>query len=36
MMYSLFRRPSMSDEQFASDKQAVEDDLAALKVLLES
>ncbi|QIB67304.1 SRPBCC family protein [Kineobactrum salinum] len=34
-VFSLLRRPGMSDEQFAEDKQAVEKDLATLKELLE-
>lgn len=34
-MFTLFRQPGMSDEQFADDKQAVEQDLKNLKSLLE-
>lgn len=34
-MFTLFRQPGMSDEQFADDKQAVEQDLRTLKSLLE-
>lgn len=35
-IFTLFRQPSMSDEQFANDQAAVENDLATLKSLLES
>ena len=34
-LFTLFRQPGMSDEQFAKDKAAVEKDLRALKDLLE-
>jgi hypothetical protein len=34
-MFTLIRRPGMSDEQFAADKAAVEKDLKTLKDLLE-
>ena len=34
-VFTLFRRPGMSDEQFASDRAAVEKDLQTLKNLLE-
>lgn len=33
--FTLFRRPGMSDEEFADDKAAVEKDLRRLKELLE-
>ncbi|HKK06930.1 MAG TPA: SRPBCC family protein [Gammaproteobacteria bacterium] len=35
-IFTLFRQPGMSDEQFAADGLAVEKDLASLKELLES
>jgi hypothetical protein len=34
-VFTLIRRPGMSDEQFAKDKTAVENDLKTLKHLLE-
>ena len=34
-IFTLFRRPEMSDEQFAEDGRAVEADLRTLKELLE-
>ena len=34
-IFTLFRRPDMSDEQFAEDGRAVETDLRTLKELLE-
>ena len=36
MLFTLFRQPGMSDEQFAADQAAVEADLQALKTLLEA
>ena len=33
--FTLFRRPGMTDKEFAADKAAVEKDLKALKELLE-
>lgn len=36
MLFTLFRQPGMSDEQFAADQAAVEADLQALKALLEA
>lgn len=35
-VFSLFRQPGMSNEQFAADARAVEQDLQRLKALLES
>ena len=35
-VFTLFRQPNMTDEQFAADKAAVEQDLRTLKTLLES
>ncbi len=35
-LFTLLRQPGMSDQQFAEDQQAVENDLASLKALLES
>jgi Polyketide cyclase / dehydrase and lipid transport len=35
VLLTAFRRPGMSDEEFAADVAAVEKDLAALKALLE-
>jgi len=35
-IFSLFRQSNMSDQQFAADKHAVEQDLKTLKSLLES
>ena len=35
VLLTAFRRPGMSDEEFAADVAAVEKDLAALKTLLE-
>ena len=35
-VFTLIRRPGMSDEQFAADRSAVERDLSTLKRLLES
>jgi len=34
-IFTLFRQPGMTDEQFAADKAAVEKDLVALKNLLQ-
>jgi hypothetical protein len=34
-VFTLIRQPGMSDEQFAKDKAAVENDLKTLKELLE-
>ena len=34
-VFTLFRQPEMSDEQFAADKEAVKKDLQTLKDLLE-
>lgn len=34
-MFTLIRRPGMSDDQFAKDKAAVDNDLKTLKELLE-
>jgi hypothetical protein len=34
-VFTLIRRPEMSDDQFAKDKAAVENDLKTLKELLE-
>jgi hypothetical protein len=34
-VFTLIRQPGMSDEQFAKDKAAVEQDLKTLKDLLE-
>jgi hypothetical protein len=34
-VFTLIRRPGMSDEQFAKDQAAVEADLKTLKALLE-
>jgi Polyketide cyclase / dehydrase and lipid transport len=36
LVFSLFRRPGVSDEAFAADARAVERDLLALKNLLET
>ena len=36
VMFTLLKRSSMSDEQFAADAARVEKDLAALKSILES
>lgn len=36
VVFTLFRRPDMSDDDFAADAAAVEKDLEALKRLLES
>jgi hypothetical protein len=36
LVFTLFRRPDVSDEDFAADARAVERDLAALKRLLEA
>jgi hypothetical protein len=35
LVFTLYRRPDMSDQEFAEDAQAVENDLAKLKTLLE-
>jgi hypothetical protein len=35
VVFTLFRQPGMSDEQFAADASLVEQDLAALKAVLE-
>ena len=34
-IFTLFRQPGMTDEQFAADRLAVQKDLAKLKVVLE-
>jgi hypothetical protein len=36
IIFTLFRRPDMSDDDFAADAHAVERDLAALRSLLET
>lgn len=36
LVFPLFRRPGVSDEEFTADAVAIETDLAALKRLLES
>jgi hypothetical protein len=36
LVFTLFRRPEMSDDEFAADASAVERDLAALRRLLEA
>jgi hypothetical protein len=35
LVFTLYRRPDMSDQEFAADAKAVEKDLAKLKTLLE-
>ncbi len=35
-IFSLFRRPEMTDTEFARDRGAVEEDLARLKAILEA
>jgi hypothetical protein len=35
LIFTLYRRPEMSDQEFAQDAKAVEKDLAKLKALLE-
>ena len=35
LVFTLYRRPEMSDQEFAEDAKAVEKDLAKLKTLLE-
>jgi hypothetical protein len=35
LVFMLYRRPDMSDQEFAADAKAVENDLAKLKTLLE-
>lgn len=35
VLLTLFRQPGMTDEQFAADRQLVEQDLQTLKMLLE-
>jgi polyketide cyclase/dehydrase/lipid transport protein len=35
LVFSLYRRPNMSDQEFAEDAKSVEKDLAKLKTLLE-
>jgi hypothetical protein len=35
LVFTLYRRPDMSDQDFAEDAKAVEKDLAKLKTLLE-
>jgi hypothetical protein len=35
MVFTLYRRPNVSDQEFAEDAKAVEKDLAKLKTLLE-
>lgn len=36
VLFTLFQRPEMTDEQYAQDMQLVEQDLAALKRVLET
>jgi hypothetical protein len=36
VVFTLYRRPGMTDEEFAADARAVEDDLRTLKRLLEA
>ena len=35
LVFTLYRRPDMSDQEFTEDAKAVEKDLAKLKTLLE-
>jgi hypothetical protein len=35
LVFTLYRRPDVSDQEFAQDGQSVEKDLAKLKTLLE-
>jgi hypothetical protein len=35
LVFTLYRRPEMSDQEFAEDAKSVERDLAKLKILLE-
>jgi len=35
LVFTLYRRPDMSDQEFAEDAKSVERDLAKLKALLE-
>jgi hypothetical protein len=35
LVFTLYRRPEMSDQEFAQDAASVENDLARLKILLE-
>ena len=35
LIFTLYRRPEMSDQEFAEDTRAVEKDVAKLKTLLE-
>ena len=35
LVFSLYRRPNVSDQEFAEDVKSVEKDLAKLKTLLE-
>jgi len=35
LVFSLYRRPDVSDQEFADDAESVEKDLAKLKTLLE-
>jgi hypothetical protein len=35
LVFTLFRRPEVSDQEFAQDARSVEKDLATLKSLLE-
>jgi hypothetical protein len=35
LVFTLYRRPDVSDQEFAEDAKAVEKDLAKLKILLE-
>ena len=35
LVFTVYRRPDMSDQEFAEDAKAVERDLAKLKTLLE-
>ena len=36
LVFTLYRRPDVSDQEFAEDAKAVEKDLAKLKTLLEN
>ena len=35
LIFTLYRRPDVSDQEFAEDAKSVERDLAKLKILLE-
>ena len=35
LVFTLYRRPDVSDQEFAEDAKSVENDLAKLKTLLE-